>query len=362
MRPVTNLIFAALSLALLPISGVCQAREMGKASMTVGELSKSQMGRMREQSTAFQHEIDNKYYVEGEKSRLKSKADKAYESAGLAMDANKPKEALALFEKAIAAIEGPEEKKLYKDQRMYNFHHSRAYVGRALCFIKLDEWQKAKNDLTDAIFFAPDYSAPYYIRAKVYQHLGQKDECMADMAKASNLKPVPAFILNDLRKQGTMDGPTAKMMNEKFAELRKKRAQQYYVGGLDGLEKSKSDKLSKYAFQLREDEKYLEARNQYSKVIESLKSASEIALFKDQKYRLEHLAMAHQNRAFCSLMMKDFTPAIADLTEAIKLQPTWQDSYLNRAKAYKNIGKMKESEADFTKARTLLPEGPRRFE
>lgn len=353
---------ATLSLALLPMSGPGQAREMGKASMTVGEVSKSQMGRMREESTAFQHEIDNKYYVEGEKSRLQSKADKAYEGAGLAMEANKPKEALVLFEKAIAAIEGPEEKKLYKDQRMYNFHHSRAYVGRALCFIKLDEWQKAKNDLTDAIFFAPDYSAPYYIRAKVYQHLGQKDECMADMAKASNLKPMPAFILNDLRKQGTMDGPTAKMINEKFAEMRKKRAQQYYVGGLQGLDKSRSDKLSKYAFQLREDEKYLEARTQYSKVIESLKSASEISLFKDQKYRLEHLAMAHQNRAFCSLMMKDFTPAIADLTEAIKLQPTWQDSYLNRAKAYKNIGKIKESEADFAKARTLLPEGPRRFE
>lgn len=345
-----------------PLTVCCQARDLGKPSMSASEVGKSQMGRMREQSIAFQHEIDNKYYVEGEKSRLKSKADKAYEQAGQAMEANKPKEALVLFEKAVAAYESSEEKKLYKDERMYNFHHSRAYVGRALCFMKLEEWERAKNDLTDAIFFAPDYSVPYYLRAKVYQHLGKKDECMADMAKASNLKPMPAFILNDLRKAGSMDGPTAKMMNEKFAEMRKKRAQQYYVGGLDGLEKSKSDKLTKYAFQLREDERYLEARGQYTKVIESLKTPAEIALFKDQKYRLENLAMALQNRAFCSLMMKDFQPAIADLTEAIKLQPTWQDSYLNRAKAYKNIGKLKESEADFAKARTLLPEGPRRFE
>lgn len=84
-----------------------------------------------------------------------------------------------------------------------------------------------------------------------------------------------------------------------------------------------------------------------------------IEVFKRKKDEYEHgdlgLVVGLQNRGFCKLMVKDYAGAIPDLTAAIKISPNYRDNYVNRAEAYRLLGKIKESEADLKKAKELEP-------
>jgi tetratricopeptide (TPR) repeat protein len=55
---------------------------------------------------------------------------------------------------------------------------------------------------------------------------------------------------------------------------------------------------------------------------------------------------AYEQRAFCYLQMRQYAPAIADLTAAIKLQPDNAQAYQNRAKAYHFLGDKVHEAAD----------------
>lgn len=82
-----------------------------------------------------------------------------------------------------------------------------------------------------------------------------------------------------------------------------------------------------------------------------------IAEFNRNKDPYEHgklgLVVALQNRGYCRLMSKDYKGAIPDLTEAIKISPHYRDNYVNRAEAYRMLGRQRECDADLAKAKEL---------
>lgn len=65
------------------------------------------------------------------------------------------------------------------------------------------------------------------------------------------------------------------------------------------------------------------------------------------------LGWRHGCRAFCFLKQGNYQAGIDDLTKAIKLDPTYKENYINRAKAYSHIGRADLSAADSAKAASL---------
>jgi tetratricopeptide (TPR) repeat protein len=73
---------------------------------------------------------------------------------------------------------------------------------------------------------------------------------------------------------------------------------------------------------------------------------------KPDRYRINK-AYVYQNRGYVYLQLHDYGRGIADLTEAIKLRPTYKTNYLNRARAYDLTGQKAAADADRAKAASL---------
>jgi len=65
------------------------------------------------------------------------------------------------------------------------------------------------------------------------------------------------------------------------------------------------------------------------------------------------IAFSYQMRAYCYAQKRQYEPAVADLTVAIKMQPFEPVSYENRAKAYYCLGRKKLGDADIVKVREI---------
>ncbi len=59
-----------------------------------------------------------------------------------------------------------------------------------------------------------------------------------------------------------------------------------------------------------------------------------------------YLSWGYQNRAWCYIQLRDFGKAIDDLTDAIKLRPTYSPNYKNRAQCYKLTGRRDLAQRD----------------
>ena len=66
-----------------------------------------------------------------------------------------------------------------------------------------------------------------------------------------------------------------------------------------------------------------------------------------------YIAYVYQVRAYCYAQKRQYEPAVADFTAAIKLQPFEPVSYENRAKAYYCLGRKRLGDADIVKARAI---------
>ena len=79
------------------------------------------------------------------------------------------------------------------------------------------------------------------------------------------------------------------------------------------------------------------------------------------KYQGKGLAWAYTNRGSVYDYLRDFDHALADLDEAIRLDPDSLAAYQNRAASYRNTGQLDRALADLNRAAELAPNDARTF-
>jgi tetratricopeptide (TPR) repeat protein len=104
---------------------------------------------------------------------------------------------------------------------------------------------------------------------------------------------------------------------------------------------------------LMDSEKVDEAIPLYSKYIDQFKKESAAAKNENKVEHDFYLSWGYQNRAYCYLHNKKYAEGVADLSDAIKLRPNYVTNYVNRAKAYRLMGKTKLALDDDEKIMTL---------
>jgi tetratricopeptide (TPR) repeat protein len=79
------------------------------------------------------------------------------------------------------------------------------------------------------------------------------------------------------------------------------------------------------------------------------------------KYHGKNLAWAYTNRGSVYDYLRDFDHALADLDEAIRLDPDSIAAYQNRAASYRNTGRLDRALADLNRVAELAPNDARTF-
>ncbi len=301
----------------------------------------------------------DEHYVHGLADYNKCQSIKIFGEAKPYIQKGQVALAIPLLTKAIAVCDTPQEKALYKTKDMANFNKSQILIARGICLTQEKRFTEAEKDLTEAIRLCPDFNLPYNFRAKVYTAAGKIGLAADDTAKASGLPSMPTFLYNSIAGKGksASDEIFAKKVEESLAV----RDAKFYVGGSNGRKNSTMEQLGIEASVLMGNEKYVQAIEKYTAAIIASADPKIKALYKSQDMYKFKLGLNYEHRAFCYLMLKNWPKAIADLTEELKLRPNHLESYINRGKAYKALGKTKEAEADLAMAKILKPNSLPKF-
>lgn len=326
------------------------------ASMTkaVKDLSPADRKALTAELVNARKVFHEQHYVHGEADFLKSKVNKLLEEA-TAQQPTKPEAAVQLLTKAIAECDSPQEKSLYKTKLMANFVRSQTYLARGVCYLQQKKFADAEKDFTESIHYCSDYSTPYMLRAKALSAQNKTQQSMDDIAKSSTLSSAPTFVYKSVA--GVSHKETSRLMQNSAEEHYAK----YYVGGSKGREASKMETSYWEGRKLMDAGSFVPAIEKFTTAIITAEDAKEKALYKSKDMYNYKLSWNYENRAFCYLMMKNWNKAIDDLSKEIALRPNHQESYINRAKAYKALGKGKEAAADFAMAKMLKPNSYPKF-
>lgn len=177
------------------------------------------------------------------------------------------------------------------------------------------QFSEARRDFEKAVELAPKMAEAYFWRAE--SEFGS-EKAFADYARAIELKPgyAMAYYKRGLRKSFT-DNKAALADYNKAIELDPKIADAFLSRAL--------------VFLLAGD--YKSAIADYTKLIELTPDGA-----------------SYYVRGTAFLDSGDNIRAIADYTKSAELDPTYYWTYKQRAKAYRNIKKLREANADEAKA------------
>ena len=114
------------------------------------------------------------------------------------------------------------------------------------------------------------------------------------------------------------------------------------------------------AIQLMPDEPvwyFLRAKSymQINKCPEAIADYTKVIRFANPEKEPAIVSDIYHNRGLCYEILKKYTPALADLNMAVKLNPKNALVYKTRSLVYKQLGKPKLAEADYQKAENLQP-------
>jgi tetratricopeptide (TPR) repeat protein len=334
-----------------------QAKTKASADTPRGEhepkFSEKEREEMAQEMAKASQKLYAKHYVHGSDDINKSQLERYYKEGAKLGQAGKIEQAQDAFTKAITAAATKEEQALYKTKEMANYKQSRNFVSRASCYLEKGNFELAAKDINESIKLCPDYSLPYLLRSKLNGRRHNDSQAREDLATASHFDYVPAFLKKDIEAMHAMMTTTSSLVSKKLKEAKANFANDTFKDGIKGMGKSVSRKAIGKALTMIDSENFKAARAQCDIALGALNNNEEKALFKSSKNIDVYRSNALENRAFCSLMLKDYKEAIPDLSQAIKLNPDSKQNYINRGKAYQLLGKKKEADADFAKAKTL---------
>lgn len=176
------------------------------------------------------------------------------------------------------------------------------YFFRALAKFNLDDLRGADQDVTMAIERNPFITDAYELRGVIRQNLGQDSLAIADYAHALTLLPENKGILYNmaLAQESSKDYDNAE---KSFAQLLK--AHPGFDGGYLGRAKMRLEKADTIG------------------AIEDIEKALSINKNSVNGYLMRADIAIHRN--------EDYSQALADMNDAIRLQPRFAGYYINRA-------------------------------
>lgn len=225
------------------------------------------------------------------------------------LNSNDPEHALADFNRALEL----------------NPNESRIYWGRALAYQRLNDSERAIADLNEAVRLAPRAVEPRLARAELYIQAGQRERAIADYKVAIAIDPANQGAYEALRDSGIKVAevsPTAACSAPDVTP-------QERVDACTALIESGSAEGRALAIAYGNRGRALSLLKQYDRALADL----------DDAIRMEpHYPIAFSARAQIRALKNDRNGAIADFTRAIELEPDSVGPYLNRALIFAQLG------------------------
>jgi tetratricopeptide (TPR) repeat protein len=209
-----------------------------------------------------------------------------------------------------------------------------AWCARGSAYFLLGKYKEAQDDLNHALRLKPDYQEARNVLAKTQEAIARAERpdvaipapaVLATVSAPPTPVPAPAepVPVAEAPKAAMVKAPEPKktVPAPKPATVESKSAAQHNQAGRDLLNQGK-----------------------YREAVVELSAALE---------EKPDFALALNARGFTYYMLKDHKKALADLDEAIRLNPNYLNAYQNRARARKAVGDASGSAADEQKVHEL---------
>jgi len=193
------------------------------------------------------------------------------------------------------------------------------------------DYQAAAEAFSEAVRLDPNSAEAFHRLAGSRFNLGHTEQALSDFNRAVELTPENA----EIRKHRALAFLTLGRFDDAFADLH------------SALETGPDDRRS-----YEELLALTFARRAFHHA--DAKRWHEALADMDQAIRLDpSKADYFHKRAACHYNLKQYEKAIADFTQAIELEPDNPSHYLNRGYAYQAMGEVERAEADYEQAKML---------
>lgn len=213
-----------------------------------------------------------------------------------------------------------------------------AYVNRAEAFARKADYVRALADHDESIRLSPNEARYYLARAQTHRARGDSEKAAADERRAGNPRATG--------KTAAVQKPEAARPQVK-AEVREAYAQ------------SDASPAAAPVWAKEQDKDWLACRAQNTQIDVRMKACS--ALIESGKPKGRDLAETYSNRGGAYIQKKDYARAIADLDEAIRIEPEVGFFHGNRAIAFFMKGDRQRAAVDFEEQVRLAPNAARSY-
>jgi tetratricopeptide (TPR) repeat protein len=219
-----------------------------------------------------------------------------------------------------------------------------AYVSRALAWQRKAEREKALSDYAEAIRINPDDALAYNNRGILWRELKEVDRAIADFDEAIRRNPQP-------RSDAAGPGFVNVYTNRGLAWQAKGDYERAIADYDKGIELDPNDKIAR-----DHRGRLLLARSDYAKAMSDLDTSILVDPQEARTYYMRGLARYYQYTSGSERKKnEDLDGAIADFTQALKLNPSDAIARWMRARAKETKGEIDSAIADLIEASRLDP-------
>ncbi len=264
-----------------------------------------------------------------------------------------------------------------------NSDHPFAYQQRGLAYERLGQLDRALADYNRALEINPENAHTYFLRGSFYNELQNPQKALADFNRAIEINPefYYFYILRSNTYFALEQYDRAFADLEQATKIEPEIPRVYYQKGLLYRKLKEYERaITEYTQAIKVAPEYREAYDElgivyislgkYEQAIADLTRALELEPEHANAYLYRHSANFPAYRNLTGREVSDresyhfrgsaygslgkFDQAIADFSEAIKINPEYYLTYPLRGLAYRSSGKYEEALADFSRAIELM--------